>query len=305
MLAIFAIGCADEALLTILDGGSDPVITAPPDEIWEAIQTMRIERNIDLTAQKAFYTKYIDAAGIAILANAGVADEHLIEARQIIISLTAKRPELREMLSTQGRENGSSFYMILVDTLNYLPEFGDLYLAGRGSCTGKGSPQSGFIGFCYAPVNLPQKHGGDPDLPGITQTVHPLHIFVHEFGHAIHAVIQKLDQDAYEQIEVAYAHQMGGSHLIQENEEREWWEVGSHCEQSHFEGLQVNPATWLTGLYQYGRANCREYFAEAIRLWAHDIGTGKKIKSHDAFAKRDPLLSEILEEWLPRIPARE
>ena len=40
LLAIFTIGCAEDALLTILDGGSDATITAPPEEVWEVIREM-------------------------------------------------------------------------------------------------------------------------------------------------------------------------------------------------------------------------------------------------------------------------
>ena len=181
--------------MTILSDGSDTIITAPPDEIWEATEMVREEAtatihalyNLDideiialnpnhdpvqlrtdmehrkqpiewklerlgitladldlLTLQKEFYTKYIDAAGIAILSNDSVADEHLIEARDIIIALTAKRPELRDMLSTQ-RDNvihgvtteglqtfyGQGFYMVLIDsnTVSFadMPELFDLH----------------------------------------------------------------------------------------------------------------------------------------------------------------------------------
>ena len=169
----------------------------------------------------------------------------------------------------------------------------------RQRCSARGSLQSGVIGFCFAEINPTRRNGR-----------HSLSTFTHEFGHAIHSAITKLDPTAADQIALAYAHQIGGSHLddsdwIPENEGKKWencyiWE-GLHKGAIQGE-LQENPTTWLTGLYGYGGTNCHEYFAEAIELWYHGIGPGRKIESYEAFAKRDPLLSEVLEEWLPKIP---
>ena len=66
-------------------------------------------------ANRKFYDKYIDAGGIAIIApsdrtsNAGVRDEFLYMAREIILTMTSEMPELRQAMSP---EHG--FYYVLV-----------------------------------------------------------------------------------------------------------------------------------------------------------------------------------------------
>ena len=177
LLAIFTItiGCAENTLFTLFGGDTEPVITEPPEEVWQATEVMRAEQGIDLTTQKAFYTKYIDAAGIAILANAAVADAHLIEARQVILLLTAKRPELREMLATQKPKDvssiaaagegitlfGQGFYMILIDKVSFwdMPEI-DFHFYGSGSCHIRGSRQNRQPRFLLCPRKSPPKTRG-------------------------------------------------------------------------------------------------------------------------------------------------
>ena len=59
--------------------------------------------------QKAYYTKYIDAAGIAIVAPQHIRTKDLLDARDAIVVMTSKHPELRErFLSKHGM-----FYMVL------------------------------------------------------------------------------------------------------------------------------------------------------------------------------------------------
>ena len=68
--------------------------------------------------RRLFYDKYIDADGIAILAPSartsldGVRDEFLCAAREIILTMTSKRPELREVMSP---ENGFRYVLLSAD----------------------------------------------------------------------------------------------------------------------------------------------------------------------------------------------
>ena len=41
-----------------------------------------------------------------------------------------------------------------------------------------------------------------------------------------------------------------------------------------------------------------EYWAEGVRLWTHDIGTGRRFETKDAFIEYDPGLTGILNTWL-------
>ena len=68
--------------------------------------------------RRLFYDKYIDADGIAILAPSartslsGVRDEFLFAAREIILTMTSKRPELRQVMSP---ENGFRYVLVSAD----------------------------------------------------------------------------------------------------------------------------------------------------------------------------------------------
>ena len=70
--------------------------------------------------RRLFYDKYINAGGIAIIAPsertspAGVDDEFLYAAREIILTMTSKRPELREVLSPAHK-----FRYVLVGFLSH------------------------------------------------------------------------------------------------------------------------------------------------------------------------------------------
>ena len=68
--------------------------------------------------RRVFYDKYIDAGGIAIIApsetstnRVGVADEFLYAAREIVLTMTAARPGLREVLSL-GHEFGFRYVLL-------------------------------------------------------------------------------------------------------------------------------------------------------------------------------------------------
>ena len=42
-----------------------------------------------------------------------------------------------------------------------------------------------------------------------------------------------------------------------------------------------------------------EYWAECVRMWTHDVGTGRRFETKDAFIEHDPGLPGILDNWLP------
>ena len=105
----------DRARELILGPLPNPLYNSP-----EVIDFFRKRRDAYLAAgiadldfhalQKAFYTKYIDAGGIAIVANNKVEDVFLIAARDAILLMTSKYPELRERLLSKHRR----FYMVLI-----------------------------------------------------------------------------------------------------------------------------------------------------------------------------------------------
>ena len=77
---------------------------SPTDEIGGGVSSS-FTPFCEVVHRRLFYDKYIDAGGIAILApsertsSAGVDDEYLFATREIILTMTSKRPELREVMS--------------------------------------------------------------------------------------------------------------------------------------------------------------------------------------------------------------
>ena len=138
--------------------------------------------------QKAYYTRYIDAAGIAIVGPTHLRAKDLIDARDAIVVMTSKHPELRErLLSKHG-----TFYMVLIpnsrdqidmperklntDLTNDDPS--DDLRSVFGACLtryGSGTPYK--YGLCWAVV------GRD------TSSARTL---VHEFAHALDSEMERL-----------------------------------------------------------------------------------------------------------------
>ena len=173
-------------------------ILAQTDEQWVEIQQYLIENNfadIDFHAQqKAFYTRYIDAGGIAIIGTDTVTDENFLGARDVILVMTSKHPELKErLLSKHG-----GFYMAIVadrDDVFDIPEYqlhptrlnddpsDDLWLSG--TCTvGKGPRRPIWGGYCFAETEGVSRH----------------RIFAHEFAHALEYEMDRLKPGFFERL---------------------------------------------------------------------------------------------------------
>ena len=307
-LVVILMGCGDEVMvsrqmLEILSP-SDGVVTAPLAEAWEILKYVREERvrwyqralkssaiwqdDFDAAviraeqikaAQEAFYTKYIDAGGIAIVGNAEVADKHLLEARQIVLIMTSKFPVLRErLLSRHG-----SFYLVLIQpTREDINRWSFALPEDNGNRVWPGCHTNVYwrlesvMGYCFAPVI------GYPAA---------LRVFVHEFAHALESEIDLLQPGLVD---------------------RAWLEEGVHL--PLHEALKSNPGfrdrlqhayntAYARGTWQgeYANVNYAEYWAEGVEMWFYDIGQGRRFETYEAFFKRDPLLAELLSKWFPDV----
>ena len=93
---------------------------SPTDEIEGSVGSS-FTPFCEVVHRRLFYDKYIDAGGIAILApsdrtsRANVDDEYLFATREIILTMTSKRPELREVMSP---ENGFRYVLVGVTFVN-------------------------------------------------------------------------------------------------------------------------------------------------------------------------------------------
>lgn len=192
ILCLCVWGCGDEVLAPqVLEivSPAESGVSAPPESVWDGIRLdpRYFRGGAELEAsQRAFYTKYVDADGIAILSHASIEDVHLLEARNVVIAMTLRYPELREQLRVQH-----GFYMILFKhatgygDITYLPEmtFSD------DKCVW-GHPDANIYRFCSASIT--QEHLGHMDT------------FTHEFAHALHLEIERVSPGFSDRLAQAY-----------------------------------------------------------------------------------------------------
>ena len=300
LLFLYVWSCGDEGVVTqqVLEivSPSDAVVTAPPPEVWEILKYIREERvrwyqraltssaiwqdDLDAAviraeqikaAQEAFYTKYIDAGGIAIIADAGVADTYLLEARWVVLAMTLKFPVLRErMLSRHGRD-----CLILHASLG-IPE-GHKGGHSLGCCnTSIYWKLESVTGYCHAQLKWnPQ----------------PLRIFMHEFAHALESEIDLLQPGLVDRAWLEEGVHLPLHEALKSN-------PGFRDRLQHAYNTAYAQGTWQG---EYANVNYAEYWAEGVTMWFYDIGPGRRFASYAAFSERDPLLAALLSEWFPAV----
>ena len=254
VLCFCVFGCGDEGIentLQSLSVPSAPVATitgVPPDiqeMLWgdwdmlldKVLESAEFEKEHDvndpvatrvnlrkmclLLAQRDYYTKYIDAGGIAIMGDSLVKDRFFYAAHEVILAITLERPELREALSPR-----TGFRMILVDSdfgAVAIPEVDNEFYnltAGIAFCSGSVDADKYF---CVTPVWL------DPIK---TDEIWGISILVHEFAHAMHLrAINKLDPTFQDRLETAYAVALEtggvwGQNNVKLTDVREYWAYG-------------------------------------------------------------------------------
>ena len=276
--------CGEQGLQTILRYVSAPITGVPPEIqalIWydpdEEREKLRViieegDKHPDWLAdtyryrlcmaeqQRQYYTKYIDAEGIAIIGSADVSDESFLVARDIVLRMTAKRPELRILLSAVH-----DYHVILVSSSN--ETIGEL---PRYTCTG----------------DVPRTTQGVADFFQSTSKINRWQgeTLVHEFAHSIHKRISTSDsrikalgfgdptfddrlQKAYQQALLLGT--WAGRYA--ETNYREYWA----------EGAEV-------------------WFYDILDIGHGAIGHGAEFETYADFAAHDPLLAELLTEWFPK-----
>ena len=211
--------------------------------------------------QKAFYMKYIDAGGIAIVANNKVEDVFLIAARDVVLLMTSKYPELRERLLSKHRR----FYMVLIkDYLDFddIPEFqlDDFVIKGT---------TFGFGGICYASsydLKAAAKPAGGDCVATVSKGDYPLRTFIHEFAHVLEPEMVHLDPRFLARLETVYAVKIAE---VREGKAEKSWNL----------------------------ANASEYWAYGTEWW---FGASDKIFEPYPL-EQYLLLAELMAEWFPRV----
>ena len=181
--------------------------------------------------------------------------------------MTSKRPDIREWLTPtrEYRVNpSSSFRMILITAEQ------DFSLMPKWEMR-RGGPTTGWChsgqGHCVASVHK-FLHNDKYELSMST--------FVHEFAHAMHSAIKRLDPTFDDRLKAAYQ-------AVVDDPESYWW-----------------AGEWrASALDEHS-----EYWAESVTEWFYDLsfrfsnphGFGRWADKQ--FREKDPLLYALMEEWL-------
>ena len=261
------IGPVPEDLANLLWGDLDNLIATfesiPPNQPrdYYIIQIALVRE------QRAFYGKYINAGGVAILGNAALDDICFYTARDAVLGMTSKMPELREYLSPiEGeRENftgklrvpDSEFRMVIHDPTHSedIPEW---KLGQKGSPIG-----SCGLELCHATTEIYEDHTGNSVLS--------MSVFIHEFAHALNYAFNLFDATFEERLKVSYAD-------AKANDDSYW---------GRYDG-GANSA----------EANSGEYWAWCSARWFTRFSLPTKFgeQHHARFRESDPLMYELLDD---------
>jgi hypothetical protein len=221
-----------------------------------------------------FYVKYVDAGGIPVIGSARVADAALVRARDIILAMLARRPDLRAQLELEGVRVGVMDYK---EQITDLPEYRHLAKPTRDDPRLTDCERQNF-GQIQAMSDRDYWNGrvrglggrfttaGAENLMGLeADRYYGENIFVHEFSHLILDAVEAVDRDLYHADEQAYA-------------------------QAKAKGL------WKG---DYAGVSVQEYWAEGTQFWFNDnkfarLDGGVNIVSHGDLARYDPALYAVL-----------
>ena len=312
-LCFCLLSCGDEGILL-----NDLAPSAPPAEslgvgpvpediqniIWGTdVDTLKAELNAALDAgddiradtlihkiclrraQEAYHRKYISAGGVAIMGNRHIHDIHYYAARDIVLGMTQKRSELRELLtpSRERRPGATQHPAFLHDVTGQTtpsPKF--RMILSHSSVGNTAIPEihagNNTFSFHFVSVGglLPSfgwvpTTGYGPERGGVGSIF--VALFVHEFAHAIHLSIRLLDPTFDDRLEAAYA-------AAKEN--GSYFSDGDHA-----------------------LKNQHEYWAESAQRWFTVFSREGQEFLHNLFRETDPLMYDLLAEWFDLIYLRE
>ncbi|MDE0088198.1 MAG: hypothetical protein OXU23_20930 [Candidatus Poribacteria bacterium] len=333
-------GCGDghvhtTDVLGILSGPEAEVTELTP-EVWEMVLSIhdtgpaRYDHDPDVhaswvekirEAQKVYYTKYIDAGGIAIIGNDLTEDVHFIEARRAVMVMTSKRPEIRDKLAVD-----KNFYMILFGPgthPQYGPEFWNAW--GIPSCrTGSGYGAKGVKGYCWAPVDISAMDvetymRWKPDGPDPSEL--EFYRCIKDFGwkpgntgpsdaefspgtEDVCYILMPEMKNKYEAYLGIFVHEF--AHAFHQAIRSLDAGFDERLEEAYYRARELG--TW-EGFY--ANVSWWEYFAVGAELWFYGT-TGSQTDvprspdysfniTREELKERDPLLYELLDEWYPAV----
>ena len=226
-----------------------------------------------------FYAKYLDAEGIPITTSARVPDAALLAARDIVVTMTAPRPDIRRRLIAMGARVG---VMATNEFTTDLPEQRDWKKPTVDDSRLTGCDRQAYLKIAAMSDrdywNSRARGMGGTYTTGATENLlgypgsvyYGENILVHEFGHSILSAIQGADPKLYARVEAAYAN-------------------------AKAKGL------WSGS---YAMTTIQEYWAEGVQFWFDDNVAYKRlpalvIVNHEDLQRYDRPLWDALAEVFP------
>lgn len=221
-----------------------------------------------------FYTKYLDAGGIPVVASARVPDHALVVAREIVLGLLRHRPDLAQVLVAQHQrvaimapDEGTvdlpeqrdwkkpaitDVRLTMCERKHYADRIGRL--SDRDYWNGRARGMAG-----------PLTSGATEDLLGLRSSrYYGETIFLHEFSHQVLAAIRVADPALSARIDAAYR-------------------------------AALSAEKWKD---EYAAVNVDEYWAEGTQFWFNSnkvaAMNGRRVLSDDDLRAYDPNLHAVL-----------
>ena len=256
-----------EQFKDVLDDGIIETDRGPVHDTESVMPAYFRKRIAEIRARKAYYTKYIDAGGVAIIGNAYISDRYFYAAREIVFVMTAKHPQLREHMALRKEKRPKTtpygdyrvlkriFALVLFHTdqgFNSLPEYKDTKQWSIGFCG---------LERCVSPVQL---------YPG--KDIMYMSTFVHEFAHTMHWAILMVDPTFQERLDAAYADVV-------------------YRKNSYWGGNNSGGTAVLS--------SSTEYWAYTATRWFFQFTLPTRFgeQHHKRFWERDPLMYALMQEW--------
>ena len=215
-----------------------------------------------------FYRKYVDANGIPVVSSEKAPDAALLVVRDIINTMLLIRPDLRASMIERGWRTG-----VIAETemTMDIPEYKGFKAPGAP----RDEPMTQADRDYHA--NRSRGMGGNPttgaeeNLLGYPGTRYwGEHIFVHEFSHAIHSAIRRVDPGMAQEIKAAYDVAMAAGKFV-----------------------------GADGRRHYATTNDSEYWAEGVQWWFFSnygecFAGNVIVESPEDLEAYDPTLFELI-----------
>ena len=263
-------GTREELIARLVDLEQD-------DDNWEFYVDWLVRVIATMDRNRIYYSRYINAGGVAVVGHLHVPDAFFIAARNIILTMTSKHPEIRERLFPRN----SGFHIALLPSHGYSRELPHTLWSSNathadGKCSG---------GLCWSTVRY------EADGRQLSMSA-----FVHEFAHAMERVITRTVRTRTDPVELLppldptfedrLKHAYDTAKAAGKWRSQEVAIIGGKVVEVEGQPLYII------------RKDYQEYWAEGVVCWYYLELSGIRFASREEFAKYDPLLYALLSEWL-------